>query len=88
MGQLSAPSPFPRRAPKPWPRSCQRRWARPNHGASAVHLLTMIPSLPRPLLARLTTSMIDRMDAIDGDPDLESLRDDDEDTADQENVHD
>ena len=78
MGQLSAPSPFPRRAPKPWPRSCQRRWARPNQLASAVHLLTTIPSLPRPLLARITTRMIDRMDEIDGDADLENLREDDE----------
>ena len=34
-------------------------------------LLAIIPSLPRPLLGRLVTRMIDRMDEIDGDPDLE-----------------
>lgn len=34
-------------------------------------LLTVIPSLPRPVLARLTTHMIERMDELDGDPDLE-----------------
>ena len=44
----------------------------------------MIPSLPRPLLARLTKIMIDRMDVIDGDSDLEHLREDDEDTYDRE----
>ena len=84
MGQLRAPSPLSRLQLKPWPRSCQRRWARPNQGASAVHLLMMIPSLPRPLLARLTKIMIDRMDEIDGDPDLEHLREDDEETYDRE----
>ena len=34
-------------------------------------LLATIPSLPRPILARLTARMIDRLDEIDGDPDLE-----------------
>lgn len=34
-------------------------------------LLSAIPGLPRPVLARLTARMIDRLDEIDGDPDSE-----------------
>ena len=34
-------------------------------------MLSAIPSLPRPILARLTARLIDRLDEIDGDPDLE-----------------
>lgn len=34
-------------------------------------MLSAIPSLPRPILARLTARMIDRMDELDGDSDLE-----------------
>lgn len=34
-------------------------------------LLSMLPSLPRPELERLTQRAIDRMDRDDGDPDLE-----------------
>lgn len=34
-------------------------------------LLAAIPSLPRPFLARLTARLIDRLDEVDGDPDLE-----------------
>jgi hypothetical protein len=33
--------------------------------------LSVIPSLPRPLLARFVARAIERMDAEDGDPDLE-----------------
>lgn len=33
--------------------------------------LSMIPSLPRPVLERLAQSIIDRLDDMDGDPDLE-----------------
>ena len=41
-------------------------------GASALPiLLATLPSLPRPILARLTARMIDRMDELDGDDDLE-----------------
>ncbi|MBW6522528.1 hypothetical protein KZ810_03375 [Sphingomonas sp. RHCKR47] len=47
-------------------------------------MFAAIPSLPRAELARLTERMIDRMDEIDGDPDLEHLREDDEDTHDRE----
>jgi hypothetical protein len=34
-------------------------------------LLGAIPSLPRPLLSRLTVRLIERMDEMDGDCDLE-----------------
>ena len=34
-------------------------------------MLSAIPSLPRPILARLTAHLIERMDELDGDPDLE-----------------
>lgn len=84
MGQLSTTSPVRRRHAKPWPRSVRRRWARPNDLASVSRLFSAIPSLPRAELSRLTTRMIDRMDEIDGDPDLERLADDDEDTHDRE----
>lgn len=47
-------------------------------GASPLPTLTAlvamweaIPSFSRPILARLTARMIERMDEIDGDPDLE-----------------
>ena len=39
-------------------------------------LLSMIPSLPRAALSRLTERAIDRLDEIDGDPDLEPDDDD------------
>ncbi|WP_157082720.1 hypothetical protein [Sphingomonas asaccharolytica] len=38
-----------------------------------------IPSLPRPVLARLTEKMIERLDQLDGDPDAE-LNGDEEDS--------
>lgn len=34
-------------------------------------LLASVPSLPRAILALLTARMIERMDELDGDPDLE-----------------
>lgn len=46
-------------------------------GAPAVHatpldlLLASVPSLPRAILARLTARMLERLDELDGDPDLE-----------------
>lgn len=43
-------------------------------GASALPLdlaLSIIPSLPRPLLARFVARAIDHLDLADGDPDLE-----------------
>lgn len=48
-------------------------------GAEALPLsvlLSAIPSLPRAVLSRLTERMIDRLDAMDGDPDLEPNGDD------------
>ena len=38
---------------------------------STEQMLAAIPSLPRPMLARLVDHMIDRLDELDGDPDLE-----------------
>jgi hypothetical protein len=35
-------------------------------------LLATQPSLPRPILSRLTARMIERLDEIDGDPDEEA----------------
>jgi hypothetical protein len=43
-------------------------------GASALPLdaaLAILPSLPRPVLSRLVTRMIERLDQIDGDPEDE-----------------
>lgn len=40
-------------------------------------LLAVIPSLPRPILSRLTARMVERLDEIDGDPDLEGAHDED-----------
>jgi hypothetical protein len=44
--------------------------------ASLDAALAMLPSLPRPVLSRLVTRMIERLDQIDGDPEIEE---DDED---------
>lgn len=70
---------------RPWRRRQPRQaWARQGTRAPVSIMLAAIPSLPRAELARLTMRMIDRMDDIDGDPDLEHLRDDDEDGHDHE----
>ena len=37
--------------------------------------LTVIPSLPRPILARIVARAIERLDEIDGDPDAEQTGD-------------
>jgi hypothetical protein len=50
-------------------------------------MLAAIPQLPRPALNRLVAHMIDRLDDMDGDPDLEPDADD-EDTHDQEKTDD
>lgn len=65
-------------------RTRHRPWVRPSDLRYANALLGRIPTLPRAALSRLTMLMIDRMDEIDGDPDLEDLRDDDEDPHDRE----
>lgn len=41
-------------------------------------MLATIPSLPRPMLARLVSRMIEQMDEIDGDPDTEQNGDEDD----------
>lgn len=84
MGHLSPWSPQRRRHVAPWARRRTRRWIRANNIGHAGMLLAAIPSLPRAELSRLTERMIDRMDEIDGDPDLEFLREDDEDDHDRE----
>lgn len=84
MGQLSTTVAPSLRHARPWTRSRRRAWLRPNDVASPTRLFAAIPSLPRAELARLTMRMIDRLDEIDGDPDLEHLSDDDEDGHDHE----
>jgi hypothetical protein len=70
---------------RPWRRrQPHRAWSRQDTRAPVSIMLAAIPSLPRAELARLTMRMIDRMDDIDGDPDLEHLRDDYEDGHDHE----
>ena len=45
-------------------------------GTLPLHIaLSVIPSLPRPLLARFVARAIERLDAEDGDPDLEDATD-------------
>jgi len=69
----------------PWRRRQPRQgWLRQDTRAPVSFMLAAIPSLPRAQLSRLTMRMIDRLDDIDGDPDLEHLRDDDEDSSDHE----
>lgn len=41
-------------------------------------LLASLPSLPRPVLSRLTARMIERLDEMDGDPDTEQTGDEGE----------
>lgn len=86
---FSSPAAAPRRRER-WRRVRLRRWCRPDDLAGAGALFAAIPSLPRAELARLTERMIDRMDEIDGDPDLERTFEDDEDgyDAEQEEAHD
>lgn len=78
-------------APRTPPRRRATRYRLPSSGrprrfdyTGAAMMLAVIPSLPRAELARLTERMIDRMDQIDGDPDLENLREDYEDNHDRE----
>ena len=67
-----------------WHRRRRRAWVRRDVAGSIPAILDTIPSFSRAELSRLTQHMIDRMDEIDGDPDLEHLREDDEDTHDRE----
>jgi len=84
MGHTLTTQPPGRKPPVPWRRRARRRWTRPSDAASPARLFASIPSLPRSALARLTHAMIDRMDEMDGEPDLEPLLDDDEDGHDRE----
>jgi hypothetical protein len=61
-----------------WRRSRRRRWSRPDNAASSLALFAAIPALPRSVLSRLTTAMIDRMDQLDADPDMEADHDDED----------
>jgi hypothetical protein len=81
--QTATSAPGLRHWPK-WRRSRVRAWARRDDAGSIPSVLRTIPSLSRPELARLAQHMIDRLDEIDGDPDLEHLREDDEETYDLE----
>ena len=40
-------------------------------------ILSALPTLPRPILSRLVARAIERLDEIDGDPDLEGAHDED-----------
>ena len=53
----------------------------------AVAMLAIIPSLPRPELARLVQRLIDRMDDMDGDPDLEGNGDEEDHTGGEDDFH-
>lgn len=78
----------PRCRPAQWRRWRRRRWGQRHVKVEPAAIFAAIPSIPRPCLARLTERMIDRMDEIDGDPDLEDTREDWEDDHDREYVDD
>lgn len=67
----SNPLTIARPAPRHTPRRYRADMRRTAHGPHLEALLTVIPSLPRPALARLVQKAIDRMDDIDADPDRE-----------------
>ncbi len=71
-----------------WRRPRTRPWTRGTDSTRLERLLAQIPSLPRASLSRLTTHLIDRLDQLDGDPDLEDLNDDWEDGHDREQAYD
>lgn len=51
--------------------SPQRNQRGAAQAAPLAVILSVLPSLPRPVLQRLTARMIDRLDEMDGDPDTE-----------------
>ena len=56
-------------------------WRRPDprpHPVAISTLLASLPSLPRPILSRLTLRMIERLDELDGDPDVEANGDEED----------
>ena len=71
MGMMHPAPRTGHRTGSPWPRRQRRRWVRGDDVATAAQLLASIPSLPRAELSRLTERLIDRMDELDGDPDIE-----------------
>ena len=85
-GKPLAPTPRQRSRTAPRPHRVRRPWA-PQQPALST-LLATLPSLPRPILARLAARMIDRLDDIDGDADMEDAREDDEDGHDREGAYD
>lgn len=88
MSQNLTRASAPRCRPAQWRRWRRRRWGRRHSAVEPAAILAAIPSMPRPCLARLTDRMINRLDEIDGDPDFEDLREDDEDGHDREQVDD
>ena len=63
---------------RPYRRHRRVRWMRRDRRvrpSAARDMLAAIPGLPRPVLVRLTAAIINRMDDIDGDPDLEDGHD-------------
>lgn len=65
-------TPLPARPSRHKRNSQWRRDRRPRPSmASLAAALAIIPTLPRPVLDRLTQRMIDRLDEIDGDTDRE-----------------
>ncbi|MBX9620304.1 MAG: hypothetical protein A4S12_07595 [Proteobacteria bacterium SG_bin5] len=84
MAQALSPSARGASHIKPWRRPRHRPWATGIDTSVIALLFGAIPSLPRPVLARLTERLIDRLDELDGDADLESRTEDDEDSHDQE----
>lgn len=86
MATISSPAPVPPRRKARWRRTRRRSWTRPSDMTWVASMFAAIPSLPRCELARLTEALIDRMDEIDGDPDLEDTREDWEDSHDRELV--
>jgi hypothetical protein len=80
FGQPSLRAPLPSRLPRTTTgAACMSRKGRatvasraPARTAAPLDvLLASVPSLPRALLSRLTARMIERMDELDGDPDVE-----------------
>lgn len=74
MGSHAAPADgYKPRHYRGWRRNRdRRRWVA---GGSLEGMLAVIPSMPRPALARLVQRAIDRMDDLDGDPDFEPCGD-------------
>lgn len=88
MSQHPVRASAPRSRLAQWRRWRRRSWGRRHTVVEPAAILAAIPSIPRSCLARLTERMIDRMDEIDGDPDLEDTREDWEDDHDREYIDD